>query len=176
VNNITVILIINLTYLLYTYSLPIIADNNGCHPLDHEVQSCLFHTHTHKLQACDELCKQSSHWYGHCDKWDGSMFSCTCFAYVAPLDGHVCSDKQTKCDSDCVDKGMVCCCCFIFIIYLFSTLVAIAIHIQRRCNLMAMLGVDVLNRRNMIVREGDSCNFVYVVLIELYRCGSVCLS
>ncbi|VDN07306.1 unnamed protein product [Thelazia callipaeda] len=59
----------------------------GCNKLDH--------------QACDELCKQDSFWYGHCTTWDGRDFSCTCYEYHLPLNGSLCNQMQKVCKDYC---------------------------------------------------------------------------
>ncbi|GMT12943.1 hypothetical protein PFISCL1PPCAC_4240, partial [Pristionchus fissidentatus] len=56
-------------------------------------------------QACDELCKTDSFWYGHCIGWDGTDFSCTCFEYRAPLSGDACKPKQNECTLKCKETG-----------------------------------------------------------------------
>ncbi|CAJ0608298.1 unnamed protein product [Cylicocyclus nassatus] len=56
-------------------------------------------------QACDELCKVDSYWYGHCTAWDGKNFSCKCFDYPSPLDGKSCIGKHSNCARKCKETG-----------------------------------------------------------------------
>uniref|UniRef100_A0A0R3S411 Defensin-like protein n=1 Tax=Elaeophora elaphi TaxID=1147741 RepID=A0A0R3S411_9BILA len=55
-------------------------------------------------QACDELCKQDSYWYGHCSTWDGRDFTCSCYQYKVPLDGNLCKQMQRICKEYCIKK------------------------------------------------------------------------
>ncbi|CAG9540832.1 unnamed protein product [Cercopithifilaria johnstoni] len=57
-------------------------------------------------QACDELCKQDSYWYGHCSTWNGRDFTCTCYQYKVPLDGSLCKEMQQMCKEYCTKKGL----------------------------------------------------------------------
>ncbi|CAI5441612.1 unnamed protein product [Caenorhabditis angaria] len=63
--------------------------------------ACTFLDH----QACDEVCKTDSFWYGHCIGWDGFNFSCKCYEYEQPLDGKVCLTRQIGCSEKCKDQG-----------------------------------------------------------------------
>ncbi|CAD6194024.1 unnamed protein product [Caenorhabditis auriculariae] len=63
--------------------------------------SCTYLDH----QACDELCKVDSFWYGHCAAWDGFDFRCKCFEYSAPLNGKICTSRQQRCTEKCRSQG-----------------------------------------------------------------------
>uniref|UniRef100_A0AAF5PZ20 Uncharacterized protein n=2 Tax=Wuchereria bancrofti TaxID=6293 RepID=A0AAF5PZ20_WUCBA len=57
-------------------------------------------------QACDELCKQDSYWYGHCSIWDGHDFTCSCYQYKMPLNGSICKRIQKICNEYCIKRGL----------------------------------------------------------------------
>ncbi|VDN91814.1 unnamed protein product [Brugia pahangi] len=61
---------------------------------------------TYYHQACDELCKQDSYWYGHCSIWDGYDFTCSCYHYKIPLNGSICKRMQKICNDYCIKRGL----------------------------------------------------------------------
>uniref|UniRef100_A0A8R1TIV1 Uncharacterized protein n=1 Tax=Onchocerca volvulus TaxID=6282 RepID=A0A8R1TIV1_ONCVO len=72
-------------------------------------------------QACDELCKQDSYWYGHCATWDGRDFTCSCYQYKIPLNGSLCIEMQQTCNEYCINKYKYrTFCCYFFISYKFG--------------------------------------------------------